>query len=151
QNFTWLGLFCMWLFFVPTVARQVFGATDPKSELYSRGAEWGNFCFAIYSIVCFIVAFLLPKLASATSRKTVHAFALVCGGMGLLSVYIIKSPALALLTMLGVGIAWASILSMPYAILSGALPAARIGVYMGIFNFFIVIPEITQSLTFGWL
>jgi len=148
QVFTWLGLFCMWLFFGLTTARHVFGAVDTKSTLFDRGTEWGGICFAVYSIVCFAVAFLLPKLAAATSRKTVHALCLICGGLGLLSVYLIHDPYVLLLTMVGVGIAWASILSMPYAILSGALPPARIGVYMGVFNFFIVIPEIIASLTF---
>ena len=149
QLFTWLGLFCMWLYFVPTVARHVFGATDPQSELYARGAEWGGLAFAFYSITCFAVAFVLPKLARATSRKATHAAALVCGALGLLSVYVIHDQYLLLVTMVGVGIAWASILSMPYAILSGALPPERMGVYMGIFNFFIVIPEIVASLAFG--
>ncbi|MGZ8412842.1 MAG: MFS transporter [Gemmatirosa sp.] len=149
QTFTWLGLFCMWLFFVPATARHVFGATDPQSALYTRGMEWGGFAFAFYSITCFVVALALPRLADATSRKAVHAGALACGGLGLLSVYVIHDQYLLLLSMVGVGIAWASILSMPYAILSTALPAHRMGVYMGVFNFFIVIPEIIASLTFG--
>ena len=149
QVLTWLGLFCMWLFFVPTVARHVFGATDPQSDLYTRGIEWGGFAFAFYSIVCFIAALGLPRLAAATSRKTVHSAALTCGGIGLLSVWVIHDQYLLLLSMAGVGIAWASILSMPYAILSTALPAQRMGVYMGVFNFFIVIPEIVAALTFG--
>lgn len=148
QIFTWLGLFCMWMFFVPATARHVFGATDPQSALYTEGIEWGGFAFAFYSITCFVVAFALPKLAAATSRKTVHAGSLVCGGIGLLSVWLIQDPNLLLLSMVGVGIAWASILSMPYAMLSGAVPAARMGVYMGLFNAFIVIPEIIASLGF---
>ena len=86
QFFTWLGLFCMWLFYVPAVARHVFGAVDAQSEIYTRGVEWGNFTFSIYSIVCFLVAFALPRFAAATSRKTVHATALLCGSVGLLSV-----------------------------------------------------------------
>jgi maltose/moltooligosaccharide transporter len=149
QVFTWLGLFCMWMFFVPAVARHVFGATDAQSELYTRGIEWGGFAFAFYSITCFVVAFALPKLAAKTSRKAVHAGSLACGGVALLSLYLIQNQYLLLLTMVGVGIAWASILSMPYAILSGVLPAARMGVYMGLFNMFIVIPEIIAALTFG--
>ncbi len=149
QIFTWLGLFCMWLFYGPAVARHVFGAVDPHSEAYTRGIEWGGFAMSFMNITCFAVAFLLPKLARATSRKTVHALCLICGALGLLSVYFISSPWMLVVSMVGVGIAWASILSMPYAILSGALPAARMGVYMGVFNFFIVIPEITQALTFG--
>src|SRR5262249_4816120 len=132
QTFTWLGLFCMWLFYVPAVARGVFGATDPKAEAYTRGIEWGNFTFSFYSITCFAVAFALPWLAKKTTRKTVHACALVCGSAGLLSTFLIANKYLLIGSMIGVGIAWASILSMPYAILSGSLPAARMGVYMGI-------------------
>jgi maltose/moltooligosaccharide transporter len=149
QIFTWLGLFCMWLFYVPAVARHVFRAADAQSEAYTHGVEWGGFAMSFMNITCFAVAFLLPKLAKATSRKTVHALCLICGAVGLLSVYFISGPWMLVASMVGVGIAWASILSMPYAILSGALPAARMGVYMGVFNFFIVIPEITQALTFG--
>jgi maltose/moltooligosaccharide transporter len=148
QVFTWLGLFCMWLFFGLSTAYHVFNAPDRNSPLFDQGTYWGGVCFAVYSIVCFFVAFLLPKAAAATSRKTVHALALVCGGVGLLSTYLIHDKWLLLLAMVGVGIAWASILSMPYAILAGALPPARMGVYMGIFNFSIVAPEIVASLSF---
>jgi maltose/moltooligosaccharide transporter len=150
QLLTWLGLFCMWLFFVPAVARHVFGATDPQSDLYTQGVEWGGFVMAFYSITCFVVALLLlPWFARVTSRKTAHATSLVCGGIGLLSVYVIHDRYLLIASMIGVGIAWASILSMPYAILSAALPAEKMGLYMGVFNFFIVIPEILASLFFG--
>jgi maltose/moltooligosaccharide transporter len=149
QFFTWLGLFCMWMFYGLATAYHVFGAPSRTSPRFDEGTEWGGWMFAIYSIVCFAVAFALPRLAAATSRKAVHAIALVCGGIGLLSMYFISSPGMQFLTMIGVGIAWASILAMPYAILSGALPAARMGVYMGVFNFFIVIPEIVASFTFG--
>jgi maltose/moltooligosaccharide transporter len=149
QIFTWLGLFCMWMFFGLTTSYHVFGAVNAGDARFALGQEWGGNAFAVYSIVCFAIAFLLPKLATATSRKTVHAVSLICGGLGLLSVYFIQDKWVLLVTMVGVGIAWASILSMPYAILSGALPPARMGVYMGIFNFFIVIPEIIASLFFG--
>ena len=149
QVFTWLGLFCMWMFWVPAVARHVFGATDADSALYTRGVEWGGLVMAVYSITCFVVAFALPKMAAATSRKTVHAISLVCGAAGLLSLWFIHDQNLLILTMVGVGIAWASILSMPYAMLSSAIPARRMGVYMGLFNAFIVIPEIVAALGFG--
>jgi maltose/moltooligosaccharide transporter len=149
QLFTWLGLFCMWMFFGLTTSYHIFGAANSNDPRFALGQEWGGNAFAVYSIVCFLIAFALPKLAAATSRKTVHAVSLVCGGVGLLSVYFIKDQYVLLLTMVGVGIAWASILSMPYAILSGALPGERMGVYMGIFNFFIVIPEIIASIFFG--
>jgi maltose/moltooligosaccharide transporter len=149
QFFTWLGLFCMWMFFGLTTSYHVFRANNSADPRFALGQEWGGNSFAVYSIVCFAIAFLLPKLARATSRKTVHAVSLICGGVGLASVYFIQDKSTLLLTMVGVGIAWASILSMPYAILSTALPAARMGVYMGIFNFFIVIPEIIASIFFG--
>jgi maltose/moltooligosaccharide transporter len=151
QFFTWLGLFCMWMFFGLTTSYHVFGASGANDPLFPLGQEWGGNAFAVYSIVCFVIAFLLPKLALATSRKTVHSISLICGGLGLVSVYFIRDKWTLLFTMVGVGIAWASILSMPYAILSTALPPARMGVYMGIFNFFIVIPEIIASLFFGRL
>jgi maltose/moltooligosaccharide transporter len=149
QFFTWLGLFCMWMFFGLMTSYHIFGATSEKDPLFTDGQAWGGNSFAVYSITCFAVAFFLPPLARASSRKIVHSIALVCGAAGLFSVYFIQDRMVLLLTMIGVGIAWASILSMPYAILSGALPATRMGVYMGIFNFFIVIPEIIASFAFG--
>jgi maltose/moltooligosaccharide transporter len=149
QFFTWLGLFCMWMFFGLMTSYHVFGAANERDPKFTDGQAWGGNAFAVYSIVCFAVAFLLPPLAKATSRKTVHVVALLCGAAGLLSVYFIQDKNLLLLTMVGVGVAWASILSMPYAILAGALPAARMGVYMGVFNFFIVTPEIVASFAFG--
>jgi maltose/moltooligosaccharide transporter len=149
QFFTWLGLFCMWMFFGLMTSYHVFRAPNDEHALFKDGQAWGGIAFMVYSLVCFAVAFALPKLADATSRKTVHAVSLVCGGIGLLSVYFIDDKNALLWTMVGVGIAWASILAMPYAILAGALPAARVGVYMGVFNFFIVIPEIIASFSFG--
>jgi maltose/moltooligosaccharide transporter len=149
QLFTWLGLFCMWLFFGLMTSYHVFGASSPDDARFPLGGEWGGICFMVYSIVTFVVAFGLARLAVWSSRKMVHAISLILGGVGLLSVYLIHDKYTLLLTMVGVGIAWASILSMPYAILAGALPPARVGIYMGVFNFFIVIPEIFQALTFG--
>jgi maltose/moltooligosaccharide transporter len=148
QIFTWLGLFCMWMFFGLTCSYYVFGAPDSKSELFDRGTEWAGWCFAIYSVVCFLVAFILPKVAALTSRKKVHGLALALGGLSLIAVYFIHDQYTLQYTMVGVGIAWASVLSMPYAILSGAVPPNRTGIYMGVFNFFIVIPEIIASLGF---
>jgi maltose/moltooligosaccharide transporter len=146
QFFSWLGLFCMWMFFGLATAQQIFHTTDARSPEFDAGTSFGGQTFAWYSIVCFLVAFVLPIMARATSRKLVHAFALSAGGIGLLSTGFIHDRVLWQCTMIGVGIAWASILAMPYAMLSGALPAERMGVYMGIFNFFIVIPEILASI-----
>jgi maltose/moltooligosaccharide transporter len=151
QLLTWLGLFCMWLYFPVAVARNVFGATDQSSPVYTRGVEWGGVCFGMYSLVCFVFSFFLPKLAKAVGRKHAHSICLLCGALGLVSVAVIHDKNLLLLSMLGVGIAWASTLSMPYSVLAGSLPAEHTGVYMGIFNFFIVLPEITASLGFGWV
>lgn len=151
QFFTWLGLFCMWLFFSVSVARNVFMAADEKSPLYQQGIEWASLCFGMYSLVCFAFSFVIPKLAEKTGRKWAHTICLLCGASGLLSVGIIHNPYLLLFSMTGVGIAWASILSMPYAILSSSIPPEKTGIYMGIFNFFIVLPEIIASLAFGWI
>ena len=150
QILTWLGLFSMWLYFPVAVARNVFGAPDTTSPLYSAGVEWGGICFGLYSAVCFVFAFLLPGIAHAIGRKHTHSLCLIVGGIGLFSVAFIHNKYVLLLTMVGVGIAWASTLAMPYSVLAGSLPKAKTGVYMGIFNFFIVTPEIIASLLFGW-
>ncbi|MEQ1689766.1 MAG: MFS transporter [Gemmatimonas sp.] len=151
QVCTWLGLFCMWLYFPVAVARNVFGAPDASSPLYQQGVEWAGLCFGAYSAVCFAFSFLLPPLAKVRGAKGTHALCLLAGAAGLASVSVIHTPGLLLLSMTGVGIAWASTLSMPYSMLANALPAGKTGVYMGIFNFFIVIPEIIAALGFGWV
>jgi maltose/moltooligosaccharide transporter len=151
QLCTWLGLFCMWLYFPVAVAHNVFGASDPGSPLFKAGVEWGGICFAVYSAACFAFSFALPGLARKLGRKNTHSICLVCGAAGLMSVAVIHNKYMLLLTMVGVGIAWASTLSMPYAVLAASLPPERTGVYMGIFNFFIVTPEILASLFFGWI
>jgi maltose/moltooligosaccharide transporter len=118
--------------------------------LYNEGANWVGVLFATYNGFAAVVAFLLPILAKWTSRKMAHAIALVCGGIGLASFFIVKDPHMLVVSMLGVGFAWASILSMPYAILTGSLPAQKMGTYMGIFNFFIVIPQILAASILGF-
>jgi maltose/moltooligosaccharide transporter len=151
QLLTWLGLFCMWLYFPVAVARNVFTAADQNSVVYTHGIEWAGVCFGMYSAVCFVFSLVLPKLAQAVGRKNTHSLCLLCGALGLVSIAFLHDKNLLLLSMVGVGIAWASTLSMPYAVLAGALPAGKTGLYMGIFNFFIVLPEIVASLGFGWV
>jgi len=154
QFFTWFALPCMWQFFGLSVARHVYGATSPDDPAFREGTEWAGLCFAVYNVVCFLIAFLLPALARATSRKGVHVIALLCGGLGLLSVYFANDPGdkyLLWLSMAGVGVAWASILSMPYVILSSSVPPHRMGVYMGVFNLFIVIPQVVMSFVTPYL
>jgi maltose/moltooligosaccharide transporter len=149
QIFTWFGLFCMWLYLPVAIAHNVFGAPDEKSPLYQQGIEWAGICLGAYSGVAMVFSFLLPRMAESLGKKTTHMICLLCGAAGLLSVAVIHEPKLLLLSMTGVGIAWASTVSMPYALLAGALPESKIGVYMGIFNFFITLPEICASLVFG--
>jgi len=151
QICAWLGLFCMWLYFTPAVARNVFGAPNTASPLYKEGEEWSGLCFAVYSAVCFLFSFVLPVLARNLGRKLTHALCLLCGAAGLFSVALIHNKWLLWASMTGVGIAWSSILAMPYTILAGCLPQKKIGIYMGVFNFAIVLPEITASLFFGWV
>jgi maltose/moltooligosaccharide transporter len=151
QFFTWLGLFCMWLHFSNAVPL-VFGATDTNSPLFKAGAEWAGVCYAAKDFVTFIAAFGLMALAVKMDRRKLHAACLTCGALGLIAVGFIhgeEHKTLLLGALALGGIAWASILSMPYAMLAGALPPQRMGVYMGIFNFFIVLPEIIAALTFG--
>ncbi len=151
QICTWLGLFCMWLYFPVAVAHNVFGAPDETSQIYTDGVEWAGLCFAMYSAVCFLFSFALPGLAARFGRKATHSLCLLCGAAGLLSVAVIHDKWLLLASMTGVGIVWASTLAMPYSILAGCLPMNKVGIYMGVFNFSIVLPEIIASLCFGWL
>jgi maltose/moltooligosaccharide transporter len=151
QFCTWLGLFCMWLFFGIAIARSVFGASSPQSPAYTEGIKWGGVCFGVYSAVTALFASMLPSLAEKLGKRKTHVLCLACGGIGLLSVSVIHNQWLLFGSMAGVGIAWASILSMPYAVLVGSLPPAKFGVYMGIFNFFIVIPEIIAGALFNRL
>jgi maltose/moltooligosaccharide transporter len=148
QIFTWLGFFCMWLYFGVAVARNIFGGA-PGTPAYDQGIAWAGNCFAMYSAVCFAFSFALPAVAARLGRRLTHGLCLLMGALGLVSVAFIDDKYLLLLPMVGVGVAWASTLAMPYAILAGALPAGKTGIYMGIFNFFIVIPEILAALVFG--
>ena len=150
QFFSWFALFAMWIYSTSAVTSHIYGTSDTTTELYNKGANWVGFLFAIYNGFAALMAFILPVLARKTSRKMAHAISLVIGGIGLMSFYVIKDPNLLLISMVGVGIAWASILSMPYAILTGSLPAAKMGVYMGIFNLFIVIPQIFAASILGF-
>lgn len=151
QFFSWFALFCMWIYTTSAVTSHIYQATDPTSPLYNEGADWVGVLFAAYNGFAALAAFVLPAIARKTSRKFVHMIALVIGGFSLASFYVITDPMLLLVSMVGVGLAWASILSMPYAILAGALPSAKMGVYMGIFNFFIVIPQIAAAGILGYI
>ena len=149
QFFTWFALFSLWIYTTAAVTSQIYGTSDTTSLAYNQGANWVGVLFGIYNGFAALVAFLLPVLAKATSRKLTHAIALIIGGLSLISISFIHTPGMLILPMLGVGLAWASILSMPYAILTGSLPHNKMGIYMGIFNFFIVIPQILAASILG--
>ncbi|MEL6785974.1 MAG: MFS transporter [Cyanobacteria bacterium J06607_15] len=151
QFFTWLGIFCFLLYFPPAVARNIFGATNQNSTLYSDGIEWAGICFAVYNAVCIGFSFVLPRIAKYLGRSLTHSLCLLCGGICLVSLLTIRNQYILLLAMLGLGIAWSSALIMPYAMLSSSIPPQRRGVYQGIFNFFVVLPEVVLSLGFGWV
>jgi maltose/moltooligosaccharide transporter len=151
QFFTWVALFAMWIYTTNAVADNVFGTADAQSASFQEAGNWVGIMFAVYNGVSALAAFILPVFARATSRKFVHMVCLLIGGASLMSIMFIHNLNLLLLPMIGVGIAWASILTMPYAILAGALPAKRMGFYMGVFNFFIVIPQIVSGLLLGFV
>ncbi|MDY7539027.1 MFS transporter [Undibacterium sp. 5I1] len=149
QFFTWVALFSMWVYTTPSIAEIVFHSTDAQSAAYQEGGNWVGIMFGVYGGVSAIAAFILPILSRMTSRKFVHMICLTIGGVSLVSIFLISSKQMLLLPMVGVGIAWASVLTMPYAILAGALPANRMGYYMGLFNFFVVIPQIVAGFVLG--
>jgi len=150
QFFTWFALFCMWIYFVPAVATKVFGGT-PGSPEFQRGSEWGGVCFSMYNGTAFVFAFGLLALVRRFSARAIHRACLIAGGGGLILAAVIQQQYPLIFSMLLVGVAWASILSMPYAMLANAIPASQMGFYMGVFNFFIVIPQILASLGLGLL
>jgi len=150
QFYTWIALFALWIYTGPAIADNVYNTTDPLSPGYQDAGNWVGVMFAVYNGLSALAAFVLPVLARATSRKACHAVCLAIGGVSLISVFFIHDKHLLMIPMLGVGLAWASILTMPYAILAAALPANRMGYYMGLFNFFVVIPQVVSGLVLGW-
>lgn len=151
QFFSWFALFAMWIYTTAAVTSRLYGTTDTTSALYNEGANWVGVGFGAYNGIAALVAFAIPVLAKRTSRKVAHAICLVCGAVGLLSIFGLSDPRYLLGSMVGIGIAWASILSMPYAILTGSLPASKMGYYMGVFNFFIVIPQMVAAVVLGFV
>ncbi len=151
QFFSWFALFSMWIYTTPAVTSYIYNTNEPSSSAYNEGADWVSLLFGIYNGIAALAALFLPILARYTSRRVTHFVALFCGGIGLISFLFISNPTMLLFSMVGIGIAWASILSIPYAMLSGSLPPEKMGYYMGVFNFFIVIPQIIASTVLGFL
>jgi maltose/moltooligosaccharide transporter len=149
QFYSWFALFSMWIYTISAVTEYHYGTTDTTSPLYNEGANWVGILFASYNAFAALAAFAIPFMTKLTNRKIAHMINLCLGGAGLISFYFIQDPKLLIISMIGVGFAWASILSMPYAILAGSLPANKAGIYMGIFNLFITIPQILASTILG--
>ena len=150
QFFSWSALFIMWINTTPVVTQYFFGSTDTASVAYNEGANWVGWLFATYNGVAAIAALtLLPFLAKAFGKAKTHMFGLLCGALGYASFFVIKDPQMLLVAEVGIGIAWASILAMPYAILASSLPQAKLGIYMGLFNVFIVVPQLLVATVMG--
>ncbi len=151
QFFSWFALFSMWVFTTPAIAHHVYGLSidDTSSDQFRDAQNWTGIIFGVYNGVSAIYALMLPKIASILGKKKTHAFSLIAGGVGLISMYFANDKTDLILSMIGVGFAWASILAMPYAILAGNIPSGKMGVYMGIFNFFITIPQIVNGVIGG--
>ncbi len=150
QFFTWIGMFSLWVYFSPAVAKNIFHAAPGSMEMEASGSWSGN-CFAAYNVVCFFFSFVLLWATKYTGPKLMHVLCLAVGALGLMSVPLAPDKYYLLISMTGVGIAWASILSMPYAMLAPSLPKEKIGVLMGMFNLFIVLPQIVASSLLGWI
>ena len=151
QFFSWFAMFAMWIYGTSAVTSYHFGATDVTSAAFNDGADWNGILFASYNLFAAFAAMAIPFVANRLGCRVSHLINLSLGGLGLISFYFIKDPQLLLVSMVGVGVAWASILSLPYALLSNNLPAGKMGVYMGIFNFFIVIPQLVAASILGLL
>jgi len=151
QFFSWFALFALWIYTTAAVTSHIYGTSDTTSTLYNEGADWVGLMFGVYNGIAALVAFGLAPMAKLLSRKWVHAISLMLGGAGLILIYFISDPMMMIVSMVGVGIAWASILAMPYAILAGSIPAKKMGLYMGIFNFFIVLPQLIAATVLGYV
>ncbi|MBS1508168.1 MAG: MFS transporter [Bacteroidetes bacterium] len=151
QFFSWFALFSMWVFTSSAVAVHIYGlpATDRSSLAFNEAGNWVGIIFGVYNGISAIYALFLPYIAFKLGRKLTHSISLVAGGIGLISIYFIHDPKMLIVSMIGVGMAWASILAMPYAILAGAIPARKMGIYMGVFNFFITLPQIFNGIVGG--
>jgi maltose/moltooligosaccharide transporter len=151
QFCSWFGLFGMWVFATPAIAQHVYGVAvnDASSPAFQEAGNWVGIIFGFYNLVSAIYAFALPSIAKRIGRRRTHSLSLVAGAIGLISIYFISNPNILIFSMVGVGMAWASILAMPYAILAGSIPPRKMGIYMGIFNFFITFPQIVNGVFGG--
>lgn len=151
QFFSWFALFSMWVYTTPTVAQHFFGTTDPNSAAYQEAGDWVGILFGVYNGVSAILALLLPVIAKRVGRKMTHSIALTIGGLSFLSFFIINDYQMLIIPMIGIGFAWGSILAMPYAMLANSIPADKMGMFMGLFNMSITIPQIINGIFSGFI
>jgi maltose/moltooligosaccharide transporter len=150
QFFTWVAFFAMWIYTTSGVAQNAYGTTDASSKAFQDAGDWVGVMFMVYNGISALAAFLLPLLAARIGRRFTHMLCLIIGGMGLVSLFFIQDKMLLLVPMIAVGLAWASTLTMPYAMLADSLPAKKMGFYMGVFNIFVVVPQLVAALILGF-
>ena len=151
QFFTWLGLFALWIYATPVITRYIFNTTNAESPLFESGTTWVGICFAFYSTLAALLAFAIPVLLKSVTKERLHAFALILGGIGLLLIFFIKNKYLLFFSFAFIGIAWSSISTVPYSIISSIAPEEKMTNYFAVFNFSVVIPQITAAFLFGFL
>jgi predicted MFS family arabinose efflux permease len=151
QFFTWLALFALWIYATPVITRYVFNSTDAESAAFENGTTWVGICFAFYSTLAAFLAFAIPKIVQHISKQKLHAFALLIGGIGLLLLFFIKEKYLLLLSFSFIGIAWSSIGNIPYSIISSIAPEEKMVTYFAVFNFSVVIPQVTAAFLLGYI
>ena len=151
QFFTWLGLFALWIYATPVITRYIFNTTNAESPLFESGTTWVGICFAFYSTLAALLAFAIPVLLKSITKERLHAFALILGGIGLLLIFFIKNKYLLFFSFAFIGIAWSSISTVPYSIISSIAPEEKMTNYFAVFNFSVVIPQITAAFLFGYL
>lgn len=151
QFFTWLGLFALWIYATPVITRYIFNTTNAESGSFEQGTMWVGICFALYSTLAAMLVFAIPKILKKTSNERLHAIALLIGGIGLFLIYFIKNKYLLFFSFAFIGIAWSSISTVPYNIISAIAPEEKMTTYFAVFNFSVVIPQITAAFLFGFI
>ncbi len=151
QFFTWLGLFSLWIYATPVITRYIFKTTDAESNAFEAGTTWVGICFAFYSLLAALLAFFLPKLLKYIAKEKLHALALFAGGIGLSLFYFITNKYLLFCSFAFIGIAWSSISTIPYSIISSIAPQDKMPTYFAVFNFSVVIPQITAAFLLSYL
>ena len=151
QFFTWLGLFSLWIYATPVITRYIFTSTDAESDAFESGTTWVGICFAFYSLLAAVIAFYIPRLQKIMTKEKIHALALLAGAAGLILIFFITQKYLLFISFAFIGIAWSSISTIPYSIVSAIAPEDKMCVYFAVFNFSVVIPQITAAFLLGYL